>query len=265
MSELSRNKREKLARFGIATKGLVYVLIGTLTAMAAFGGGGKKTGSRGVLDWLSQQSFGQVLLVITSIGLLAYTGYRLYQAIKDPNHQDSNSGKRILKRIGLALSGLLYGAVAFSSLKAVFSSSGGSGQSREGIVAKLLSEPMGQVLVGLIAAIFIGKAVYQIYKAYSGKFKNKIKEAQLPQKARDILMKTGRIGYTARGIVIGIVGFLTAKAALTYDASKAGGTEDAFQFIQNEWGTVVMGIITLGLLAYGVFQFVKAKYAQIAI
>ena len=47
------SKREKFASFGIATKGIVYFIIGALTTLAAFGYGGEKSSSSTVIDFIA--------------------------------------------------------------------------------------------------------------------------------------------------------------------------------------------------------------------
>lgn len=256
------NKEEKFARLGVATKGVVYILIGGLSALAAFGMGGQKTGSSGVLQFLGGQPFGQVLLMITAVGLTGYVFYRFYQAIKDPGGKGNNT-KGILIRTGYIGSGLFYGALAVSAVRAVWGS-GSSGQNQEGMIAMLLGKSFGQLLVGAVAVVFLIKAIYQLYKAYSGKYRKGIDSASLDVRIERLLMNAGKIGYTSRGIVLGIIAFLTFRAAATANSAQAGGTEDAFSFLQNEFGTVVLLIITLGLLAYGVFLFIQARYGRLS-
>ena len=259
------NKKEKFARFGIATKGFVYCLIGGLTVAAAFGEGGKKTGSSGVLETLSSQPFGQIILGITALGLLGFTFYRFYQAIADP--QDiGDDFKGFVTRFGFALSAIFYGFLAFTAAKMIFTSSGSSGGGgNESIVSTLLSKPFGQVLVGIVGAAFLGKSIYQFYKAYSGKFKENVQAAELDSKVENMVLKTGYIGYTARGVVVAVISYLMFRAAFSANSSAAGGTKDAFSFLQNEFGTIVLAVIAAGLLAYGFFMIVKARYKTLGI
>lgn len=56
------------ARMGYASRGIVYVLVGSLAALAAFGQGGQTEGSRGALERLLTAPFGKVLLAIMEIG-----------------------------------------------------------------------------------------------------------------------------------------------------------------------------------------------------
>ncbi len=259
------NKKEKFARFGISAKGFVYCLIGGLTLAAAFGMGGKKTDTGGVLTTLSEQPFGQALLGITALGLLGFVFWRLYQAIVDPEDV-GNDLNGVFTRIAYSVSAIFYGALAFTAVRMIFSGgSGNSGGGRESTVSTLLSKPYGQILVGLLGAIFLGKAIFQFYRAYSGKFKKKVQAAELDNRAEQLVLNTGYVGYTARGIVMGVISYLTFHAAFTANSSEAGGTKEAFSFLQNEFGTFILAIIAAGLFAYGFFMFVKARYRTINI
>src|SRR5690606_29770259 len=100
-----KNKKEKIARFGIATKGAVYCLMGGLATMTAFNLGGKKAGVIGSLVYLSDQPFGQILLGGISLGLLGFVFWLFYVAVKDP--ENSRKGiKRVIKRVGYFVSAL---------------------------------------------------------------------------------------------------------------------------------------------------------------
>ncbi len=261
---MDNKKKENFARFGIATKGVVYCLVGGLTIATAFSGQGKKTGSSGALTSLADEPFGQILLGIIALGLIGFIFWQFYRAIADPEDKgDDKEG--IVKRIAYALSGIFYSALAFTAIKLAIGSGSSSGGGKESAVSTILSKPFGQVLVGILGAIFLGKAIYELYIAYSGKFKEKVQAAELDDKVEKIVLNTGYVGYTARGLVIGVISFLIFKAAFSANSSKAGGTKDAFSFIQNEFGTIVMAVIALGLFAYGIFMIVKARYKTLGI
>ncbi len=257
------------SRFGMAAKGLVYILIGALTAFAAFGSGGegKTSGKEGAFAFVLNQPFGKVLLGIIAFSLVGYVVWRAVQAIKDPENEGTK------RRLAYATSGIFYAFISFTAFSMVFSGSGGgsgSGSggsgggsgSQEQMVGEILSQSWGQWLVGIIALFFFGKAIWQFYRAYSGKFKNKLQDQHLDHKVEKLITTFGKVGYTARGVVISIIGVLFIRAALQSDASEAGGTQEAFKLIQqgSTYGTLILGIVALGLVAYGIFMFVKAKY-----
>lgn len=259
------HKKEKVARFGIFTKGFVYCMIGGLALLAAFGQGGKKTGSSGVLDTLINQPFGQILLGATALGLLGFTFWRFYQTFVDPQEIGSDFNG-IVTRIAYAFSAIFYSYLAFSAAKIIFvgsSESGGDGT--ESVIAILLSKPFGQILVGIIATVLLGKAIYQLHKAYFGKFKKNVQAAELNKKAERIVLNTGYVGYTARGIVVGVVSYLIFKAAFYSNSNSAGGTKEAFSFLETEFGSIMIAVTAIGLLAYGFFMIVKARYKTLEI
>lgn len=253
------NKKEKLARAGMVAKGAVYAIIGTLTAMAAFNLGGSKSGKDNALQFLAGQPFGKVLLGALAIGLFGYTFYRIYEAINGPGESWSEA-KGFIKRAGYIVSGIFYGALGFTAAKMVLGESSGSGGNS--MISTLMSKPYGAYLVGFVALCLLGKAVFQIYKAYSDKFREDVNESSLGRKEQKALMRAGQIGFTSRGIVSGIVAFLFFKVALG-NGGDTGGKVAAFDFLQDTFGATVMGIVALGLVAYAVFMFIQAKYPQI--
>ena len=255
---------ETYARIGIAAKGVVYILVGVLAAMTVFTSGGGNGGKDGALRTILEQPFGKILLGIVVIGLLGYVVWRMIQAFSDPDGYGTDA-KGITKRIGFFISGLIYLFFAISGVRMLFpgigsgGSSGGNG-GRQMLVAKLLEQPFGQWLVGIAAAILIGKGIQQFYKAYTTRFKWKVKEGEMSKKEHKTFVRTGRIGLVARGIVWGILGYFLIQAALQSDASEAQGTSGAFDFLSMTGGPYLMAAVALGLAVYGVFMFVMAKY-----
>jgi hypothetical protein len=257
---------ENFARFGMAAKGVVYTLVGALAFMAAFeinGNSEQGAGKQGVFQFILEQPFGKVLLGIVAFGLVCYTIWRFIQAFMDSEGKGADA-KGLGKRIGFAFSGLVYGGLAFLAAKMVLGNGGGSGgDSRETLAGKLLEQPFGQWLVGIVAVGTMAMGLYQIYKAISGKFLKNMKSANIKSEIRNMLMKAGKVGYIARGVVWGIIGFLFLKAALNANPKEAGGSSNAFQFLEQSYGSILLGAIALGLVCYGVFMFVRARYEVI--
>ncbi len=253
------SKREKFASFGIATKGIVYFIIGILTAMAAFGYGGKKSSSGTVIDFIAQQSLGQILLVLLAIGLLGYVFWRWYQAFANPKDIENNA-KGSVKRIAYFISGVLYGLLAYTAIKTVIGSNSGG----KSFISKIFESDYATTIAIIIGIALVGKGIYEFYQGYSGKFKEEVESAGIPSKVKSLVLKSGKVGYTSRGIVAGILGFLFLKAGFNESANKMSKT-DAFGFIENQFGSIVLGIIALGLVGYGFFMMVKAKHSSLSV
>ncbi|MUP44972.1 DUF1206 domain-containing protein [Gramella sp. BOM4] len=249
------SKKKNFARFGMIAKGAVYSIIGVLTAMSAFGQGGQQTGSKGALQYLAGQSYGQILLTLMGIGLLGYVFWRFYQVFQDPGDYG------IAKRVAYFISGLIYGALAFYSFKLAFGGgSGGSG----GMMGSLMGGSNGDTIAIIVGIGMAIKAIYDIYRAYSEKFREEVQEAGMDQKAQELLIKAGKVGHTARGIVIGIMAYLTLQSGFG-GGGGIGKQTDAFSYIQQEFGSIVLGLVAIGLVAYGVYMFIKAKYPSISV
>ena len=261
---MKRKNKERLARFGIFTKGVVYAIIGILTAMAAFNMGGKKSDSSGALHFLAQQSYGKILLGITVLGLLAYVFWRFYQTFAD--HENAgNDSKGIAQRLGYFVSGLIYGFIAYSAIKIMLDAGSSSSGGKRDMISKVLEKEYGQILVGVLGLILAGNAVFQFYMAYSGKFREKLEESGLDSTKQKILLRFGRIGFTARGIVGAIIAYLLLKSAWQASATDAGGKTQAFQFLENQFGAIVLGVVALGLVSYAIFMFIQARYRKMHI
>jgi hypothetical protein len=125
----------------------------------------------------------------------------------------------------------------------------------------VLGYPAGEYIVGIAGLIVIGMGIYQIIRGITGKFMKKIQLVRSNMK--DFFKKAGTVGYISRGIVLGIIGYFLFHAALRSNAQEAQGTGAAFDFLQNNFGSVMMALVALGLIGYGIFTFVKAKYQKI--
>ncbi len=257
------SKKENFARFGMAAKGAVYVLLGILTALSAFGMGGKKTGSKGALQFLAEQSYGKIVLIIMGIGLLGYVFCRFYQSFTDPENHD-NDFKGVATRIAYFISGLFYGGLAFYSFQLAFGS-GSSGSGGNNFVTSIFSSENGKIFAIILGILLTVKSIYEFYMAYSEKFKKDIQNAGLSSDVQDYLLKWGRFGFTSRGVVVGIMAFLTFRAAFKSQGGSINTKTDALSYIQNEFGSLVLGIIAIGLVGYGIFMFIKAKYPSMTI
>ena len=259
---------ERLARFGYAAKGIVYMLVGILAFQAAFNWGGRVTGSKGAFRTIASQPFGNILLFLVAIGLLGYVVWRFVEAFRDPEHNDSGISA-FGRRASYFVSGLIYGSLALFALRIVFTSSGGSGSGGGGSTdqrtAELLSQPFGQWLVALVGVAIVAYGFYCFYKAYSTKFRRRLKLAQMSAKEEKWSTRIGRFGLTAKGIVSVIIGYFFIQAARASDPSQAGTTESALQTIQQQpYGAWLMGLVALGLIAYGIHLEVQARYRRIS-
>ena len=254
------------ARVGYAAKGVVYLIIGFLAAKLALGQGGAATDQRGALHTIYDQPLGKFLLIVVAIGLLAFALWSFIQAIYDTEGKGSKA-KGIIARIGYAAVGIAYAALAFGAFQiATSTGSGGksSSTSTQDATAKLLQLSIGVPLVVIVGLVVLGVAFYLFAKAYNAKFQNTLNLATLRAQVKKAAIFLGRLGYGALGVVFTIIGFFMIVAAVQFNPQKAKGLDTALgELLHLPFGPVLLGIVALGLMAYGVYSFVEARYRRL--
>ncbi len=255
---------ERLARFGYASKGAVYFLVGLLAVQAAFGGGGKTTDTEGALETLVQQPFGQVLLGLVAFGLISYAMWRFVEAINDPENKGKDI-KGIATRLSYIANGLTYAGLAWTAVRIIMgSSSGGGGDSKQNWTARLLNQPFGQWMVGTIGAGVIAFGFYYLYRAFSAKFRRKLYLSELSSTEREWVIAICRFGLAARSIVFFLIGWFFIEAAYMAQASQVGGLDQALETLAGQpYGPLLLAVVALGLIAYGVYCVVQARYRRL--
>ena len=259
---------ERLARVGYAAKGFIYVLIGVLAMRAAFSGSGdgKTTGSKGALATLADEgTFSLIVLWIVAIGLVGYALWNLFRAIMDPENE-GNDKKGIAKRVFFGISAVIHASLAFWVFKTLLSSSGGSGGESggtQGLVQSVLEwGVVGQVVVAAVGLGIGGFAVQQLIKAYKVDLSDELMYGKMSRTTQKVTTISGRLGLAARGVVFLVVAAFIVTAALQSDSSEAGGLSDAMKKV-GTYGPIVLGFIAVGMAAYGVYMFIKARYRRI--
>ena len=234
-----------------------------LALIAALGPGGKTTDSTGALHTIAGQPFGKLLLGLVGIGLCGYALWRFVQAGVDPENK-GNDAKGIATRIGYALSGLSYGALALTAFNIVMGAGSGNGGSTQDWTERLMAAPFGRFLVGIVGLAFFGTAIWAFYVAYSAKFRDKLKLSEMSATQQDWITRLGRAGYAARGIVFGIIGGFFVSAALQSNSNKTGGLDKALQTLaQQPYGLWLLSVVALGVAAYGLYVLAQARYRRI--
>ena len=77
------------------------------------------------------------------------------------------------------------------------------------------------------------------------------------------MLVAGKAGYISRGIVWLIIAWMLMKAAIRASSQEAGDTSKAFGFLESSpYGSYMLGALGLGLIGYGVFSFVRARYER---
>lgn len=251
------------ARMGYASRGIVYVLVGGLAALAAFGQGGQTEGSRGALERILTAPFGKVLLAIMAVGLVGYAMWRTIQAVKDVDHH-GNGGKGLAIRAGLLASAITHILLAFFAATLIFQftgSSGGSGGGSQGMAGWLMQLPFGRWLVGGVGLVMMGVGIAHALKGYQAKFE---KHFEMPVQTQQWAYPICRFGLVIRGLVFVIVGSFFIIAAYQFNPNQAGGIDEVFSTLRSQpFGQWLLAFVALGLFAFGLYSLLAAVYRRI--
>ncbi|OHV31890.1 MULTISPECIES: DUF1206 domain-containing protein [Pseudofrankia] len=250
------------ARLGLASRGLVYLLIGILAVQVAAGHSGEKTNREGALRQIADKPFGTAVLVILIIGFFGYAAWRLLDAAV--GHTDENDGKkRAAKRATSAVRGAIYLAIAGSTIKFLTSGHGGSGEPAP-YTARVMGHTGGRWLVGLVGIVVIGVGVGMIWRGVTTKFEKKLRTGEMKPGVKKLTVGTGRAGYVARGVVFGLAGFFVTKAAVDFDPNEAKGLDGTLKSIAGHaYGPWLLGICAVGLALFGAYSFFEARYRKL--
>lgn len=254
---------EKLARVGYAAKALLYATVGVLAARVAFGTGGRTTDTRGALRTILGAPFGRVLLLVMALGLLGYAVWRVIEGIADPERKGTGA-KGLALRASYVARGLLHGALALTALRLASGdrSASGGGAPSERWTGRALEAPGGETLVWLTGAGVIAFGLYQLYRAYAAKLSKQLDIGRLSADAGHWIIGVSRFGIAARGVVFALAGSFLLRAAAQHDAEEAGGLADSLSALAGI-GRWALGVVALGLVAYGIYELVNAKYRRI--
>jgi hypothetical protein len=262
--------RSTLARSGLVAKGVLYGTLGVLAIQVATGDASSQEAStRGAIELVASQPFGQWLLGLLTFGLFALAIWQFIIAVKGDPVEGSEAkdrakyaGKAIIY-LGTAITAASAGLSQMGSDSGGAASTGGGG-SEDQAAALVMSWPGGTWIVWIVGLAVIGAGIYQLYHhTVKKKFMERLARARMSETVETNVERAGRGGYASRAIVFAMVGVFLIVAAVQHDPSEAIGLSGALQVMaQRSWGQVVLWLVAVGLVLYGAFCLAEAKYRR---
>lgn len=246
---------EALMRLGYLVRGTVYAVIGFLALEVAVGQGGKITDPQGAISQLGQTTLGDILLYIILVGLVGYGLWGLIRGIVDPQHRGTKP-KGIIERIGYAISGLSYILLGAATLNLIQKgSTNGQTSQLQHTIATILAKSWGQWVVALIGIIVIGIGFAQIYQGVNPTFERQLRPYALNPARRSRIVRFGRVGMPARGIVFTLIGLFLFLAAVNHNPGQAQGIDGVlYSLLRQPSGPYLLAIVAVGLVIFGFFS-----------
>ncbi len=253
----------KVVLFGWAAKGVVYVALAYLVLQMAFGQSSQEASTTGALRLIAQEAPGKIVLVVLGLGLIAFAVGRVLEVTTLATPQIDGKDKATAAVLAVIYTSLALTAFSIAGLAGSSSAGGGGGSEKQGS-AFLLGLPGGRWIVGLIGLAVIAVGLHQAYKGVKQEFLGTLRLGEMSAGMRSAVEKLGTAAYLTKGAILALVGYFFLQSAITYDPDEAKGLDAALQEIAGEtWGQVVLTLVAIGLLAYGVFAFVEARYRRV--
>lgn len=245
-------------RAGLVAYGIVHLLIAWLAVQLAFGDSSGSASSKGALQQLTKEPFGEVLIWLIAIGMFLLVFWRLTEAAA--GHREADGGERVRKRLTSLGKAIIYGSIGVSALRVALGS-GSSSKGSDSTTAKLMDLPFGRWLVALVGLAIIGYGVNLIRRAWTEKFREHLTAEGKSGEAGKAYISFGKAGYAAKGVAFVIVGGLFCYAAYTHNAQKSGGLDVALhKVLQQPFGQFLLLAMAAGIACYGLFCFARARY-----
>jgi hypothetical protein len=249
----------RIARWGFATRGVVYLIIGGLALKAALGAGGGTTDNPGAIATLYQQPFGRFLVALVAVGFLVYALWLFIQAALDTEGYGAEP-KGIAARVGCAILGCSYAGLAIVALSLVThkrQNATSTDKATQDWTAKLLAHSLGVFAVIIAGLIVLAVAGFFAWQAATARFRDHLDLSRLH--AREWALPLGRIGYAALALADLPIGIFLIVAAVRHNAGEAKGLGGALaELAKRPYGGYLLALVAFGLIVYGLYSFVEA-------
>ncbi len=256
----------KLSRLGFYTKGFLFIVIGILAILVAFGiKNGELTAANGALAAIAQIPFGKVILIIFIVGALGHGLWNILRGVADVDH--AGGGVRgIGARIISAGVGIFYLILAWTAGNLIIKARSDltSGGMQKTLTATLLELPLGAILVSLVGLGVVGAGFHETYSGITGNFQKNFRLREIKSGQRKIITILGILSFTARALIFFLMGYYFITAAIDYNPNEAIGMDGALlDLSQSYYGKTLLFVTAAGLVCHGVLAFYEAKYRRI--
>jgi hypothetical protein len=247
-----------LPLYGCISTGLIYFGIGTVAILSflKLKKGGADESS--LLAFMNEYVIGKIFIWIILVGTLSYIIWRLYEAMTDPYRYGRTVGG-IAKRIGIALSTVADLLIAYAAIGVLLGISNASAEGQPDverqIVSDLLQSRGGSLWVVAMGTIITFTALVQFFYGITKGYDERLGIGHFRSAFKTMIHLVAWIGYTARGVIIGIIGVFLIKAGALRNAQYVVNTDKAFDFIGDHIGHASFILVAAGTLCYAFFMF----------
>lgn len=253
---------EPMARLGYGVRGLIYIILGVLAMLLAFGKSGGAADQQGAIAVIGKQPAGMFMLWVVLIGLVSYSFWGLVRALFDPLHK-GNDKKGLLTRAGFLLSAIGYAYLSYTAYSFIVYR-GGKTQTQQQSFASIMTTTWGPWVIFIIGLIVIAIGLYQMYQGFNSSFDKQFKTYVMTTDEIKLATQLGRFGTAARGLVFALVGGLMVLAVVQSSSSQPQGIDAALtSLLRLPYGMWILGLVALGVIAFGIYSVLCAFWFRL--
>jgi heme/copper-type cytochrome/quinol oxidase subunit 2 len=243
--------------YGCMSTALIYIAVGAIAILSFLkirhGGADESSMLAIINDFL----IGKIVIVIILAGLLCYVIWRFYEAFSDP-YRYGRTISGLTKRVGICLSTIVDMMIAFTAIRVLVGNNqimlDGQPREEQEMVEALLDDTWGSTVVFVFGVVVVVVAALQLWYGITKGYKERIDLEHFNKPVQTITHIFAWIGYLARGVILGIIGFFLIKSGATADATVVVNTDKAFDFIGDHVGHFYFIAVAIGTICYGLFM-----------
>lgn len=252
-----------IARAGFLARGALYIVIGWIALLIAFGKTRQPADRTGALHALGGNPFGEVALWLLVVGFFGMLLQRVGEAWFGAPGAD---GGKIRIRLAALARAVIYGFLGWGVLEYALGvgSPRPSDQQSVDLTATLMRHPGGKALIVVIGLAFACGGIYLAVHAWRKGFLGKLRLDDMGARVRPIVVWLGRVGGVARGIVFITVGVFLVVAALHSQPRQAKGLDSSLRVLAAApLGQWLLVLVAIGLIMFGAFSCCEARWRKV--
>jgi len=252
-----------LGRIGFCARGFLWAAIGGVAASAAFTRN-KAQGPQGALDVVASNTGGNVILILVTIGIFSYAGWRFFEGLYglrlDPK---GTKWMRFINGYVVPFASfIIYIAFGISNIVTIIN---GKRNNNSSVISSLGNHTIGKIFLQLAAVILFGVALGWIVMLFQRKFKEGIdreKFDKLPRWAVITIYTLVILGTIGRVILFILLAVLLSR--VVWDSSiSVGGFGDALGQLQtNVGGKIFLVFIGVLLVLFGLYSCIMSRFKE---
>ena len=257
---------KSLARFGFFAKGFLFIFMGALAILLVIGERTDPVGdAAGALADMAVRPYGKFLLGIFIFGALGHGFWNILRGAADVD--DAGRGwQGILKRCISIGIGIFYFGLAASAFEIILAARAPDSAAEKAgtFMGILLAIPIfGAMLSIFIGLGSIGAGLHECYSGLTGNYRESYRLWEITGPHHMLIYVLGVLSFTARALLLVIMGYLFIEAAFNTTAGSIGMDSALMALLSSSYGRVLVLFTAIGLICHGVLALYEAKYRRI--